>query len=257
MRSQALLSFAAVLLMCLPAFCQDSAEPLHAPDGNVREMMMSIIIPPVKNAPFRGIVTAEWKRTLEDGTTVTLKNRRVVMRDSAGRIFQERRRLVPDGQEPELMQLEISDPSSHIKYYCRAATHQCVKHGYFMPANLPNMPEKYRDNNERFLSRENLGTDTISGINVVGIRETTTMNPGTIGNDSTISITKEFWYSSRLGVNLSVKRTDPLHGVQSLAVTDIDLSEPAALNFGIPAGYSLAEPKSSQQAASSDGESAQ
>ena len=257
MRSRVLLPFATVILLSLPLLGQDSQEALHAPDGDVREMMMSIIIPPVKNAPFRGIVTAEWTRTLEDGTTIILKNHRVAMRDSAGRIFQERRRLVPDGQEPELMQLEISDPSSHTKYYCSAATHQCAKHGYFMPSSLPNMPEKYRENNERFLSRENLGTDTISGVNVVGIRETTTMNPGTIGNDNPISVVKEFWYSAKLGINLSVKRTDPLHGIQTLTMTEIELSEPAASNFAIPGGYSLVGEKSVHPAANAGGGNAQ
>ena len=37
------------------------------------------------------------------------QNHRLVMRDSTGRIFQERRHLVPNGQEPELARLEITD----------------------------------------------------------------------------------------------------------------------------------------------------
>ena len=59
-------------------------------------------------------------RQLADGTTITLKNRRAIARDGVGRIFQERRLLVPDDGEHEspITQIEISDPVAHDLYIC-------------------------------------------------------------------------------------------------------------------------------------------
>jgi hypothetical protein len=50
-----------------------------------------------------------------------------LVRDSAGRIYQERR-LVPKSsqQEPDLQRSEISDPFTHKKYFCRTETRVCI-----------------------------------------------------------------------------------------------------------------------------------
>ena len=66
------------------------------PDGGTREVLISILIPSLPNAPFTAIVNTEWIRQLPDGSSITLKNHRAIARDAAGRIFQERRALVPD-----------------------------------------------------------------------------------------------------------------------------------------------------------------
>ena len=73
---------------------QTSDEGVHAPDGGTVEITSSIFIPPLRNAPFSATVTTVWTKHLEDGTSVTHQNHRVIMRDSQGRIFQERRTFV-------------------------------------------------------------------------------------------------------------------------------------------------------------------
>jgi hypothetical protein len=84
------------LLLPNSAHPQGHQEPQRPPDGGTREMLISILIPSLPNAPFTAIVNTEWIRQFADGTTITLKNRRAIARDTAGRIFQERRLLVPD-----------------------------------------------------------------------------------------------------------------------------------------------------------------
>ncbi len=64
------------------AWAQSPEDVLHAPDGNSREMITSIFISPLANAPFQATVTAEWTKHLPDGTTTTVKNHRLVVRDS-------------------------------------------------------------------------------------------------------------------------------------------------------------------------------
>src|SRR6476620_1602659 len=116
-------------------FAQSPEEGVHAPDGGTIEQFNSILLPPVPNAPFSSTVTAEWTKVLEDGSTLTVQNHRLVVRDSMGRIYQERRRLVPQGSqtEPELQRIEISDPSAHKKYFCHPETHVCELETYSGP----------------------------------------------------------------------------------------------------------------------------
>src|SRR5215469_11565662 len=70
-------------------------------DGGLREVLISILIPSLPAAPFTATVRTEWIRQLPDGSSITLKNYRAIARDTAGRIFQERRTLVPDDGKSE------------------------------------------------------------------------------------------------------------------------------------------------------------
>jgi hypothetical protein len=81
-------------------------------DGGVQERLVSILIPAVPRAPFSATVSTESIRMLADGSRITLVNHRAIARDGAGRIFQERRLLVPpDGEhESVITQTEISTP---------------------------------------------------------------------------------------------------------------------------------------------------
>src|SRR5438477_10296836 len=69
---------------------QQSRRP---PDGGTREMLISILIPSLPNAPFTATVNTEWIRQLPDGSTITLKNHRPTTGAAAGRICQVPRAL--------------------------------------------------------------------------------------------------------------------------------------------------------------------
>jgi TonB family protein len=234
------------VLLCISAPAQDSDEGRHAPDGDTFEQIVSILIPPILHAPFSSTVTAEWTKVLEDGSTLTVQNRRAVVRDSAGRIYQERRRLVPKDsqQEPGLLRVEISDPSAHTKYFCRIATHICALEDYTGPEPGSAQPIGVQEDSSGTLMREDLGKNIVSGLDAIGTRETHTLNPGTIGNDRPISIVKEYWYSPQLGLNLSVKRVDPRHGTQIFNVTEISLTEPDPRLFAVPADFTVVDHRS-------------
>jgi hypothetical protein len=67
-------------------------------------------------------------------------NHRAIARDNAGRIFQERRLLVPDDGKHEsiVTQIEISDPVAHDLYICRPREQVCQResfkaHGFSPP----------------------------------------------------------------------------------------------------------------------------
>jgi hypothetical protein len=235
----------AVGVLSVPsAVAQNSQEEVrHAPDGGTIETIVSIFIPPIPNAPFTATVNTEWTRRLENGSTSTIKNHRTVARDSSGRIFQERRYLTPDGDKHQtpVTQLEFSDPSSHELYVCKPATHVCELHNYFAATSTVPAAATAPGVRANNLTTEDLGHSVISGLDVLGTRETTAIAPGTIGNDRPLAAIKEFWYSSQLGINLVVSRTDPRTGTENFRVTDINLAEPGTQFFDPPSDFSVVD----------------
>ena len=204
-------------------------------DGGVQERLVSILIPAVPRAPFSATVSTESVRMLADGSRITLVNHRAVARDGSGRIFQERRLLVPpDGKhESVITQTEISDPVAHELYICKPDEHVCQVESYSPPL-FAGSPSAIRLTEK--MSREDLGKQFIGGLEAAGTRETTIVEPGVIGNDSELHIVREYWYSPQLSINLSSKLQDPRIGTQDFELTDISLEEPDPKLFKVPPG---------------------
>jgi len=241
-----LVPFAVLAVFCSFVLGQEAEVAGHAPDGDSFEIINNIMIPAVQHAPFSSVVTAQWSRTLEDGSTLTRQNHRVVVRDGAGRIYQERRTLVPkNGQaEPLLVRIEISDPAQHMKYFCQSENHVCALRDYTGPPADVVEPVGSTGEGKMVLTREDLGKSNVSGVEVTGTRETRVIGGGVIGNDRPISIAKEFWYSPQLGLNMLVKRSDPRVGIQTFTVTEVSLSEPDPKYFQVPAKFKIVDMRS-------------
>jgi len=244
-RAAFLFSLAALAALSVPSLVVRAQEDgVHAPSGGTQTTVISIAVPPLPNAPFTATVSTNWVRTLDDGSTVTIQNQRTIARDSNGRIFQERRNLYPAGDPNEKMirQLEYSDPRTRVIYYCKPNERVCETHDYFprtAPARV--IPAGPLNGGAGFLTRTVLGNDNISGVDVIGTRETTTINAGVAGNDRAISIVKEFWFSPQLGINVIEKRQDPRIGTQTFTVSDISLGEPDARLFDMPSDYRVVD----------------
>lgn len=215
----------------------------HAPDGSSVERIQSLTILPKTGAPFSATVVTVWTRVLEDGTRTTIKNHRVVARDSTGRIFEERRAFSPQGdtQPTRLRRLEYADPIQHEFYSCDPGARICEVSPYHAPASTPagtqaagNLPSAAGT-----VKRESLGETLIGNLNVVGSREITTINPGANGYERPEPTIKEFWYSPDLDINLVVKRFEPRGGAQDFTVENLNLSEPDPRMFSPPDGYKI------------------
>jgi hypothetical protein len=233
-----------LLAVNLSGAAQDASEPLHAPDGGTLEMTTSIFIPPVKDAPFQAVVTLEWTRHLANGTTTVMKNHRLVVRDSQGSIYRERRTLVPEGssrEQPRVRRIEISIAAEHVKYFCDPALSRCEGRNYNVQVSDPEVPATNSRIPNPNLTHTDLGSQIIEGLNAVGTRENLIIPTGTVGNTAPLENTKEFWYSPQLGLNLRVLRLDPLHGDQSFAVTEIKLSEPDPELFVLPSNCNVVD----------------
>jgi hypothetical protein len=223
------------------ALAQAPQQPQRVPDGGTREVLISILIPSLPNAPFTATVITEWIRQLADGSTITLKNHRAIARDTAGRIFQERRTLVPDDGKSEsgVSQIEISDPVSHNLYICVPRERVCQLEEFSAPEFMRPVSPGAAAKHPGAPELEDLGKQSISGLETVGTRETIVIPAGAVGNNSPLLTKREFWYSPQLGVNLISKRQDPRSGIQNFEVSDIALGEPDAKLFELPSGSKI------------------
>ena len=158
------------------SLAQAPQQPQRVPDGGTREVLISILIPSLPNAPFTATVNTEWIRQLPDGSTITLKNRRAIARDAAGRIFQERRALVPDDGKAQsgVTQIEISDPVAHELYICMPHGSTCQLEVFSPPESFPYTPPAKAHVAQGSTSEsEDLGKQAVGGLETVGTRETT------------------------------------------------------------------------------------
>jgi len=96
---------------------------------------------------------------------------------------------------------------------------------------------------------ESLGTETIEGLECTGTRTTMTIPAGQIGNDLPIVITSERWYSPKLQTVVLTKRHDPRTGDATFKLQGIDLSEPPASLFQVPADYTVVDMAEKMKAA--------
>jgi hypothetical protein len=235
--------FAAAAVSIPSVSAQNSQQVRPLQEGGTRPMLISIFVPPVVNAPFTATVTTVWTTYSADGTAVTIKNHRTIARDSAGRIFQERRRFSPNGdkQETAITQLEFSNPASHEEHFCYPEAHVCEISDYWLMASTVEDSSADSVSAAAGVKIEGLGHDTIAGLYTVGTRETTTIAPGTIGNDHTLDVVREFWYSPQLGFRLALNRVDPRTGTANIRVTEIHLGEPDPKLFDPPADFTIVD----------------
>ena len=89
--------------------------------------------------------------------------------------------------------------------------------------------------------KEDLGKQTIEGVEAQGTRVTITIPPGEIGNERPIEIVSERWYSPELQVDVMTRHNDPRTGETTYRLTNISRTEPAKSLFEVPADYTVQE----------------
>ena len=242
-------SFLLLIILAVPCRAQVQAAPpvVAIADGGTSGRMESIFIPPIANAPFTLTLLTEWSRPLASGGTYTLANQRRIARDGKGRIYEERWLLVPKGGKlASVMDVrQFADPNRHTLYNCFTDGKVCQLVSYsgstqavYKPAISPTGP---LPDGSGFHQHEDLGVANTNGVDTTGYRETTTINPGVMGNDRPMISTREFWYSSQLGINLISKVDTPQSGKQVFNVKDLTTSEPDPTLFELPEGYKIVD----------------
>jgi hypothetical protein len=219
-------------------------------DGGVNEMMESIVVPEKPQAPFTMVLETEWIRVLADGGTITSVNKRRIARDASGRVYQERWFLVPKNGnvESQMTTIQIADPKTHQLYNCflfGAKKNLCELLNFEPSSVAVNTAEKNvagdLPDNQGSFAHEFLGRQFISGVETLGVRDSTTYNPGVFGNDRKVTVERELWYSPQLELNLLSVRNDPRTGKQTFTARDVVLGDPDPALFGIPPGFQVVD----------------
>jgi len=226
------------LSLCLEL--QAQTDPPRGPDSTTRSIIPGIDVLPYPNLPFSANDTVV-RTQLIAGGTVTISETAKVFRDSQGKVYRERHRYAPQGVDPEktIYEFYILDPVAHTHTTCTIATHQCDITNYYPQLSFKPMPAGSFDNGKQFLARVSLGQQSIDDLLTIGTRETTTISPQAFGNDRTMTLTREFWYSPDLKTNLVVTRSDPREGTVAIHLKVLSRTEPDPGVFAIPPEYTV------------------
>ena len=211
----------------------------------------------VKNAPFSADIVTDTTQVLPDGNRIHQTNTTHLYRDAEGRTRREQQLgnlngLAPNANLPPVV--FINDPVARMNYAVSPSNHTATRSAA-MPRGGPNgggngpgagaglnrgmmAPRVARQNNAN-VKTEDLGAQTIEGVQATGRRLTMMIPAGQIGNDQPIQIVTETWYSADLQMVVMSKRSDPRTGDTVVRYTNISRTEPAATLFEVPADYTV------------------
>lgn len=215
-----------------------AAAPLRAQAGQ------GMFVTPVPGAPFIGQVAVERTIVQPTGHVLTIHTTYGIDRDAQGRIRSEVTTfLLPNAPgTPTVMRVLIYDPQNRLSTWLFPSTQTFrvtpVRHppatdapaGYASPSGSTQPPGD--DANH-----QDLGTRTIAGLEVHGVRVTQNIPAAASGTGKDIVVTDEYWYSYDLKMNLSVTHSDPRTGSMTTTVTQINRTDPDPSLFAIPANY--------------------
>ncbi len=243
--------FSALLLVrAIPTVGQTKPGPAAQTEGGCPLANRTIA-----GAPYTGLEETVRTQILADGTHIERKGQRTQFyRDSQGRLREEfHMELGPIGaQEEFLANIMIVDPVECVTYNLSPAKHIASRRvdspvGASQMALVRKETQSAAEQHQRTVpeelrpksSIEQLGTETMEGFAVEGKRITTTFPVGSQGNDRPIVSTSEIWTSQELKIPILEKRTDPRSGETVKRLTNIQLAEPSADLFRVPADYQI------------------
>jgi hypothetical protein len=230
-----LLAFA--ILLSPTAFCQETAST-PPPYRGVEQHIAGVFVTPVPNLPFTATVEVESSQTLPDGSIEQKKTFNNIARDSAGRIYNERRTLVPpsfDGT-PRIVSMHLYDPQNRMSTFMDPSTHIARESVLAKPEVDPT-----RQATNSSAQGEDLGSDTMENVQVRGSRKSKTIPAQFSGTGQAIVVIDEYWYSEDLHLNMLVKHNDPRTGEQTVTVTHVNRGEPDQTMFQVPSGYKIVD----------------
>ncbi len=214
--------------------------PLPPVYRGVEVRIPGIFITPIPNAPFTAKVQIVSQEQLPDGSVRTRKTVNHIARQSSGRIYNERRQLVPPTypDEPRLLSAHIYDPGTRLSTYLNPLTHIAqdivLKQAPVAPSNA--VPQRIVPQ-DSLLKEEELGEQALGPVMLRGIRRSCTVSAAMSGTGKEVVIVDEYWYSPDLSIYMIIKHNDPRTGEQIVAVSNVERGEPDGAQFAVPASY--------------------
>jgi hypothetical protein len=207
----------------------------------------------VKGAPYAADTTVESVQMLADGNRIAHKNTSSFARDSEGRTRREINVEVAGKPEESHKVVMIDDPVAGVHYMLdtrtKTATKMSLPKGGAMrppgPMGAPMAMGAVRvmKGDGPAPVTEELGKQSMEGVEVTGKRMTVTIPAGAMGNDRPLVSKTETWYSETLKAPVLVKRSDPRMGDTTSRTTNIRQGEQPRYLFEVPADYKIEDAK--------------
>jgi hypothetical protein len=198
--------------------------------------------------------TADYKitsvKTLADGTTITHESTEVVALDSQGRRMTSTTTLPNSADQSPRTHVSVFDPVAHTNTNWNVPGERATVMNMTVPgaaragcaAAVSGRPASVAGILPIKPVMEDLGTETINGVEARGRRMTTTTPAGAVGNDAPLVHINESWTAVLPGLSGLLVRSvndDPQTGKTDKELTNLEQAEPEASFFLPPAEYEL------------------
>ena len=232
------------LLLAVPALAQTTpaAQPgaQMPPDYRGPQVrIQGIFVTPVPGAPFTAKVEILSTQILPSGVSVTRTTTNDIARDSRGRIYNERRQLVPTTfkGDPPLLEAHIYDPSTRVSVFTNPYTRLARQTTLPAQRAVPTTQRLYTANKQE----EDLGTQYVDGVPMNGVRKTRLIPAESSNTGKPVTISDEYWYSPDLSIYMLVKHEDIRTGTQFVAISHVERHEPDPARFLFPSSYKVVD----------------
>lgn len=224
-----------------PLAAQMTTEVAPPQYTGVQTRIPGVFVTPIANIPMSAVVDISSMRVMPDGSTELRRTACHIARTSSGKIYNERRVLVPaafQGQ-PRLLGIHTYDPQTRVSLTWTpfaAVVHSLTLSGRQVTERKPFLVPVPGTTDQ------DLGMSTMRGVTVHGLRRTRVLPmQGTGAGAKPIQITDEYWYSDDLHLVILEKHDDPRTGEQIVSVVDVKTAEPPAQWFDPPKAYRVVD----------------
>lgn len=234
----------------LPLLAAAQAPPPHGPGFMGPGPMGGPIsdigeIKPVKGSPLTAEIVVTREMTLADGNHIRNESQSKVYRDNDGRVRREMNvgLAMPATGNVKHNLVTITDPVAGTRYMLNPdnkTARQMPMHGG--PNGLGKNHEEHMGpgpEGSAGVTKEQLGTKSINGIQAEGVRVTRTIPAGEMGNEKPISVVTERWYSPDLQIAVMTVHTDPMMGTVTARLVSVTQGAPDAALFQVPSDYTV------------------
>jgi len=213
------------------------------PQTGLIAMPIEIGISQRTRQPFTATELTTLTQTLSDGTKITRTAEDRIARDSEGRFYKEQHLPWTRDTKNPVYYVRIYDPTAKERIHLDPQRHLAMQgpaEQIYARDYKPNEDPTIRAARKgEIVKTEKLGTQDTAGVYCWG-RRTTRVGPrGAFGNDQSIEIVDELWYSDELGLDVVRRHSDPRSGEQVSELHDLQRSEPAPEIFKVPPGYTV------------------
>ncbi len=198
----------------------------------------------VTGKPYSANSATDVVQTLSDGNRIVQHSSSVIYRDGQGRIRREQTFPGFEGHPGET-KIFIDDPVSSTAFMLepdqktarRITSSREVMLKLERSSNtmanvkLPKLDEQHD------ILQEDLGTKNIQGVQCTGKRQTITIPAGQVGNERSIAIVTETWFSPDIEAIVQSSTNDPRFGQTTYTLQNLQLKDQPITLFIIPNDY--------------------